>query len=573
MISLRGLPDPVRALARLAFGLLAAVVVALLVNNLVRGASSLLTVTNVQPGRGGLVPEPVLPITLFLLSVAFAFMLAGALHARLGICLLVLGLFVVVGSGWVALGEQTAVTRRGSPFLGWLALLGVVAFFALRRRARPRPGLEFMVLLVLVSVLFAVAQDRLLQIDRVSGEEGSFTVTQTSGLLLSLSTLAIPALFTIGFGVAELAQKATSWSVSLARERLPVRAIAALLAALVAWRLVAGLLHFADRAGDGSVGAAIGTFAGALGVPLIVGLAWWAVARRRPEEPPEVELDAVSDRGRAMLPAILLPYLAITLATVLAALVIETLVQTGVALTEPGQLGDATDAILDVQRRDALWTTLVDIAIIAIGVRLARRGRRLVPLFLVMVGGLDLWIKVTAEGRLLGVLEWTGEAVGFWWTVLAAGLAAFWAARRELDGRRLEALLIVVVLTILIGQAELLEDPFGPFLGLGGVVVIAVGVVWDLLSAGEWANRDTAGFPRASRLFVYLGYVLFSITLIHWALSVHDLTSLEFLTSRGALAGFTLLGQPLLYAAFALVLAAALRPRAAAAPAGSGKRS
>jgi hypothetical protein len=104
-------------------------------------------------------------------------------------------------------------------------------------------------------------------------------------------------------------------------------------------------------------------------------------------------------------------------------------------------------------------------------------------------------------------------------------------------------------------QTGFIEDPFSPVLGFTGIGMIAVGLIWDALTIGFWANYDSPGMPRVSRIFLYLGYVLFTIAVLNWAVASHDITQVDFFTGQAALGGFGLLGKPLLYAIFAVTLA------------------
>jgi len=87
----------------------------------------------------------------------------------------------------------------------------------------------------------------------------------------------------------------------------------------------------------------------------------------------------------------------------------------------------------------------------------------------------------------------------------------------------------------------------------------------DVASAGPtfgpWVNRESPGLPRASRLFIYIGYGLVAVTLINWSLTAHVLSELEYYTGAGALQGFSRFGTPLLYVVFGVVLAAVMRER------------
>ena len=63
-----------------------------------------------------------------------------------------------------------------------------------------------------------------------------------------------------------------------------------------------------------------------------------------------------------------------------------------------------------------------------------------------------------------------------------------------------------------------------------------------------------APFPggRVSRIFLYLGYVLMTVTVINWAAASHDLEAIGRLTGDLGLLGLEAFGKPLLYTIFVL---------------------
>jgi hypothetical protein len=69
------------------------------------------------------------------------------------------------------------------------------------------------------------------------------------------------------------------------------------------------------------------------------------------------------------------------------------------------------------------------------------------------------------------------------------------------------------------------------------------------------ANQSTPTLPRVSRILLYLGYSLLTVTVVHWAVSVHDMTAISRLTGETALDGLERYGRPMLSAIFAVTLA------------------
>ncbi len=120
-----------------------------------------------------------------------------------------------------------------------------------------------------------------------------------------------------------------------------------------------------------------------------------------------------------------------------------------------------------------------------------------------------------------------------------------------MNGQTIGALLFLLILTALLRQRDFIENPFTPFLGFAGIAFVAFSLIWDLVTRGSWAE-ESRSLPRVSRIFLYLGYVLFAATMLNWALATHDLQAIGQMTGGGALAGFDRFGMPMIYAVFLL---------------------
>ncbi len=557
-VSLRGLPPTTRVLGAIGFVLLGIMVASLLFNDVWR-TFPLLDAPPGQPGRGTLQPTALLPVTLFLLSVGCTFMLCGAMRARPAVAGAALVPFLALAGGWTGRANDIDFSAASAIAWGPLALIPIV--FLVRRRGRSRPALDFCLMLILVATVLAVAQDRLLELDRAAEMgDGVLTVTQIRRTILILLVLVTPLLLFIGVDIADFAHRVADWTVAVARETRRGWLIVVLLVLGLAWQMVAGLAQVSEDAADGG---ALGRYAGALGVPLLVGAAWWLfMGRPSPRgDAPDADVrpgpEAVTDMGRGVALLLILLYYALNLGTQLARLGIQT-------LGEAGLHGPALAALaraLELVDHPELWTVGVDLLVLGIAAWLRRRGRRLLGLYLALVALLHLWSELTAPGRLLGALSFDPDAASLWWVAGVGAAAAVWLVRGRMTAARAQALLLILVIVVLIGQSELLEDPFAPFVGFSGIAIVALGLVWDVLTFGPWVNRESRGLPRASRLFIYIGYGLVGVTLINWSLAAHVLSELEFYTGGGALQGFSRFGTPLLYVVFGVVLAAAARER------------
>jgi hypothetical protein len=101
-------------------------------------------------------------------------------------------------------------------------------------------------------------------------------------------------------------------------------------------------------------------------------------------------------------------------------------------------------------------------------------------------------------------------------------------------------------------------------LGFLGLALIAMGFVFDAAAYGQWANNDSPRLPRVSRVLLYVGYVLFAVALVNWALATHNLADVQLYTGQGAQSGFAAFGQPLIFLVFLAVITS--RPDPVTAP-------
>jgi hypothetical protein len=543
------LPRLTRTLAWLGFILVFTGVGMLFFNEPLREAFPLLPMVGGTTGRGELVPFVIIPVTIFILSVAWGFMLAGALHSRLFVKLAVLLLYLVVAGVWTV----STVTNIPGTVLSAGALLVVPVFFFLRRKAKEAPAAEFSVLLVLVALTFGVSQMYAIDAWRTSGVPGVLANVPT--LLYTFDMLVIPLMLYLGVDIAEFVHKTASWTSGLTDVWAGRRVLYAILFLLLGWRLISVVMEAAGRVGKSSPADQAAAYAGALVIPLCVGAVWWLV-RRYGGEPVAVDtLVEVAKRVALPLIAIYLGLQGIEIVVLLVGGLLG-LLFVRLGLGGAGDPGGILGLVEGLIKQDANWQTFIASVAIVAALILARRGRPTLALYLGIVGANALWISLTDPGRPLGFFAWSGlEPVDFWWVVIFAAVAAYWTVRRTITEDRARRLLLLVVITLLMRQTGFIEDPFSPVLGFTGVGMIALGLVWDALTIGFWANEDSRGLPRVSRIWLYLGYILFSIAVLNWSVAAHDILQVDFFTGQAALGGFGIFGKPLIYAIFAVILA------------------
>ena len=225
MLNLRGLRRPLQVLVVFGFALVLAMLVAMIFNDFLRGRYDLFVLPSGTTGRGSLVPTPLLSVTLFVLAVGWAFVLASALETLLVARLALLAVYVCFASVWQGFGLGDANDRLVQ--VGWVGMLAVVALYAIRLKLPSRPVLDFALLLGFVTLTFAAGQYRLFDFDRSSG--GAFGLFQAVQSVELLAALVLPLLFLIGLDIAAFALNIGEFGAHFVEDRfnqmvLPVAA-------------------------------------------------------------------------------------------------------------------------------------------------------------------------------------------------------------------------------------------------------------------------------------------------------------------------------------------------------------
>ena len=96
---------------------------------------------------------------------------------------------------------------------------------------------------------------------------------------------------------------------------------------------------------------------------------------------------------------------------------------------------------------------------------------------------------------------------------IAAYAAARWTSLRAGDVVVLLALTVFSWLTL--SQGDWLAA-LGGLLGLSAIVVVVVGVALALVTDAGFTAEASPRLPQSSRVLLFLGYLLFSVTLLHW---------------------------------------------------------
>ena len=550
VVRIGDLPRLIRALTWLGFVLLFAMVGVLFFSEAFRAAFPLLSTISWITPRGALIPSALIPLTLFIFSVAWAFLLVGALHARLAVRLAVLLLYLVVAGVWII----SISSIWFSEALIWVTLLLVPIFFFVRRRAQAAPALEFGVLVVLVCLTFGLPQIYAIEMLDI----------MLSGLVDTLSFLILPLVLFIGLDIAEFVHRAASWVSGLTDSWTNRRVLYGVLFLLLIWRFGSVVLQALDRVERSSPAEEAASYAGGLVIPLAVGLVGWLVWRQGGED---VSVERLMKVAKKVALPLIAAYLGLQILNsvlfMLGGSLSSVLYELGFRFQERGALTKGALEFTDrLSAQYGTWEMLLAVVAILASFWLARQGRRTVALYLGILGTNMLWMELTEAGRPLSFFGWNGFGpVDFWWVVAFGAVTFVWLVQGRLTEGRARRLLLLVMITFLMSQTEFIEDPFSPFLGFTGLGLVALGIIWDSLTIGFWANNGSRGLPRVSRIFMYLGYVLLGVAVLNWYVASHNILEVDFFTGLAALAGFSLFGKPLIYAIFVVTLAQAATSR------------
>jgi hypothetical protein len=530
-IDLRPLTRTIRLIGLIGLALIATFLLGLLFSDSLRVHAPLTLLPNDSSSTRGLsVPTFVIPLTMLAIAIGWGYMLAGALHARALVRWLVLGVFAL--QILFPIVSQVAVLRAWMMITVLMLVLALLTcFVALPRINLPLP-LEWSMVLALCGGLLVVMLIGALRLERLSGT--NWLGDTLSGMLLSQFLFVIPFLIVSGLGWADFAIEASGWVARAAQRHAASPVLTILVLALLGYRLYG----MRGQLGERPIGEQLAAWAGA-GL-LLAGLLLIGVWRFR--HPPG---GAVPARLVTSL-ALLLPALQIML------IIAPTLLSVPVLL----QITPMSARTFSALNAGMLWLSgwefrVRPLLLVVVGAGIVWAGRRRGKPTLAAFGLILAWTQLcrwlTGADGPLTAWRFTYSDVD---QIGLAGLtlvALVYLARRRLTSARALRLLAIIVLMALLNQTAFLDNPFSPLFSFAGVAFLAFGIVWNVLTAGQgFANGNTPGLPRESRLLLYLGYVLLSVSISHWYLVSHNITMQDRQNVVNTL-GFLTIGLPLAY--------------------------
>ncbi len=564
-LSLEGLSFPVKALTIIGFTLLFVAAFLMIFFDPIRQNSELLTLqnSNLVP-RGSSIATLTIPLTIFLVTCGFAYILTGAI--RIQRLFLILILTVYYGS--ISLFVLTAFPNLSLNFsirsvlivsLSLASILTIPIFMFVRRRWRePRPVYEFAVLFICCFLIMQASQFNLIVADTFQNRE--FTSINIDSYLSAFVLFTLPFFLQIGMEIAKFVRKLSFWSAEIIYFRFSDRfqLIYLALAVITVWQLYLTGTGTIEYFSNNDLQSSLLGYTGAAGVILIVWIIWWGMKRISRLQAIPFEKDDDIDEATDWL---ILPAIGLTVnlgfLPLIALLLIPIILLSGILLGWGDGFNRSVTLFFErISQVEFFPIVIAAIVTILWGIWLARQRRVISAVYISLFGTLFLWNNLTNAGRPLAILEWTSSTpVDFWWSLLLLGFIGYWGWHKELTIQRAISLLILSIATTLIfRQQDFIEEPLYLLLEFSGTGLIVFGVIWDSVTVGNWANESSPALPRPSRIFLYVGYVLLALGVILWAMGQRDYFMLDIFTGGGALLGAQLLGRPMIFMLFPLLL-------------------
>jgi hypothetical protein len=483
-------------------------------------------------------------LLILLVLVALALFQTAALHAVWWLRLVGLAASMVVITTW---GVRYTSISGGliEAVLSVVAILALIAF-ALVRGRRPFAWWEFPVVLLLLSAPVALGVALVNRTARPLGYD--FVSVYLQSTMTSLGPLAMPAAVAAGLSVAEITVSGTLWATRLTMTYLARRLAYVVLGSLLVLRLGQATWQLTTwdwvRQGWNVFGTWL-IFAAVLAL-----------------------LSAVVLRlgGRGPLTVSLLPErmasMALPLGLALVGIAFLAVVVLGVfgvaASLAPAQIGAQSDQWLSGLTSITgpnIFRILLALALIALALRVARRGKPATGVLLVCVA--VMLLARVARWATNGILNAGvgADALNLIATLVLVVAVTVTAVRRRLTPERAIGFSGALVLSALLAYHDFVSDPLGALLGFSGAALVLFGLTWGLFTDSGYANDGSRKYPVPTRVLFVLANAVLAITILAFTSLVRDPTATINLDDFAAL-GDQVLGTALLAATFVAVLTA-----------------
>jgi hypothetical protein len=487
------------------------------------------------------VPLGLMPVTMVALSVAWALLVCGAIVASPVVDLTVALVFGLTGAMFLA---PTAVTAEDRWILDHGATVVEVAYYVVLGTLAvsaathwfPRVDRVAAIVLQVVATVGVVAFFMTqLWIDVVSEHEGyeSTIPSLIGGALAELDLLMLPLVFVAAVSVVKFALDFAT-SVGAGSDELSIGWLRAALLGLVAVKLWFVLFaHWGDWVTTLSDRGPtlIRTL---LSLALLVGLVW-LVSRFRPT-------DRTQDASERLIYG---SSVVLAIGGLVTALVVCVGI-TYLTIFDADEMPRFVDTFPDDTIGDWAPMVLAGLAVLlGLWLRWRTAGRIIGPRAeyaaeigsgLVVVGGWALaGLLVTYLSLPVG---FDNELFDLTVTVGVLVAVLVWWRRWERKG--LATLVMILVCSWMVMSRGDYIGVLGSLVGAPAILVTVFGIGYVLLSDSTFAALSTKRLPQAARVLLFLGYLAFSVTILHWNTTSHGPDS-----ESSYDAGFFAIGIPL----------------------------
>jgi len=467
--------------------------------------------TLIVSGTGLGLPEQLVWPLVLLLSFGVASLMAAAQHGPWWLKVLGL-LFTLMVMGTWSLRSPSLAGWAGWPVIAACLMTAVLVLVIIRwRRGFVWWELAAFWALIGLGMTVGVAETREAKI--YGSDLNPLNLQQTAAVL---GYLALPAATLAGASVAEVTVRATAAATHNAQRFAKQGWPYLILIVVLCIRSVQCVWLIAER--DPVVeGLTSLLWACALVTAFaLVGLVLLRLSRRRESTPVVSELGDQLGRVGFVIAAVLI---AVTLPVQVFLSVLQVL-----ASLEPG--GAAARMSFDVT---PLVTRVVDpsrvlvgIVLLVLAVRSARRGQTSRALVL---GGIGMMLVALARQLLFGdrtPAPINPDALNLVASAVVVVTVVILLLRRKLTPQRALALAGLLILSALFSYRDFISDPLGALLGFSGAALVLFGLTWDLFTGSGWANRESRGFPRPTRVLLVLTNYVLSMTVLAYAALIRD---------------------------------------------------
>lgn len=193
---------------------------------------------------------------------------------------------------------------------------------------------------------------------------------------------------------------------------------------------------------------------------------------------------------------------------------LPTLLETAADLVgTPGKPLASMAAMLRTSTAAIAMRTLAAMTAMALGYRLARRSGQW------QLGAIAATIAIP------GLLQLTASALGVragmpdqaisLWLTFTLILAQVWLlSTRRLTPVAAQALLGAALVLLCYDLRAVLAEPLTLLFGFSSLAALIFGLVWRLLTDGEFTRTESPGLPRSTRVLLYLANVAFATTVV-----------------------------------------------------------